>query len=486
MAKIVQVRLTILAENVLTESQCGFRSKRSTIDMIFSIRQIQEKSIEQNQELYVIFVDFRKVFDTVNRPMLWKALELFGCPASLIEIIKQFHSGTKGRVVVGTRESESFEVGHGTKQGCVLAPTLFALFLTVVLMVLHQEIQEGVYIRTRSDGGLYNLARLKAKTKTTKMLIRELLFADDTALVAHKPDQIQRMLDSFSEASRKVGLQINIDKTEVMYQPAPSNLTHQNPRITINGEALKVVKTFKYLGSILSMDNRADSEISSRIKNACASFGKLEKRLWSRTGIKLSTKCKVYRAMILPALIYSAETYTLYREHIRRLEAVQQRHLRRIMNIKWSDYISNVEVLRRAGLDSIEAVLATMQLRWTGHVIRMNDDRIPKKLMYGELENGKRNVGGQKLRFKDVAKRHLKAMEIDVSNWEQLATDRISWRSSLHSGKNTIQRKIIAASNLNRYRRHNPGLVACPFCEKTFHTERGLLQHHRMKHRDLS
>ena len=190
--------------------------------------------------------------------------------------------------------------------------------------------------------------------------------------------------------------------------------------------------------------------------------------------------------MVLPALLYSAETYTLYREHIKRLEAVQQRHLRRIMKIKWSDYISNVEVLQRAGLDSIEAILATMQLRWTGHVARMSDDRIPKQLLYGELEEGKRNVGGQKLRFKDVAKRHLKAMNIDVARWEHLAADRNSWRHSLHTSKSAIQHKITAISDTKHYRRHNPGTYICPLCSQRYHTERGLLQHHRMMHPDGS
>ena len=156
------------------------------------------------------------------------------------------------------------------------------------------------------------------------------------------------------------------------------------------------------------------------------------------------------------------------------------------MKIKWSDYVSNVEVLRRAGLDSVEAVLTTMQLRWTGHVIRMEDHRIPKQLLYGELAEGKRKVGGQKLRYKDVQKRHLKSMNIDVNSWEQLAEDRNSWRRSLHAGKEVVQRKIRAASDLLHYRRHNPGTVPCPDCDKSFHTERGLLQHHRMKHRNLS
>ena len=482
MAKVVQSRLSKLAEDVLTESQCGFRQKRSTIDMIFSIRQIQEKAIEQEQELYMVFVDFRKAFDTVDRYMLWKVLKIFGCPETLIDITQQFHDGTKGKVMVGSQLSGDFNVNHGTKQGCVLAPTLFTLFLTVVLMILHKDVQEGVYIRTRSDGKLFNLARLRAQTKTSRQLIRELLFADDTALVAHNLSHIQQALDSFAGAAKKIGLQINTDKTEVMYQPAPRNLAPLAPQITVNGDVLKVVPYFKYLGSTLSKDNRADKEITCRVQSACASFGKLDKRLWSRNGIRLSTKCKVYKAVVLPALLYSAETYTLYREHIKKLEAVQQRHLRRIMKISWSDYVSNVEVLNRAGMDSIEATLATSQLRWTGHVFRMNDERIPKQLLYSELESGKRKVGGQKLRYKDVIKRHLKSADINIDTWETLAADRNVWRSTLHSGKQTIQRKFVDASDQRHYRRHNPGVNPCSICDKMFHTVRGVLQHQRIVH----
>ena len=87
----------------------------------------------------------------------------------------------------------------------------------------------------------------------------------------------------------------------------------------------------------------------------------------------------MYKAVVLPALLYSAETYTLYRGHMRRLEAVQQRHLRRIMNIKPDVRISNIELLRRDGLESVEAVLAATQLRWLGNVARMKESRIPSK-----------------------------------------------------------------------------------------------------------
>ena len=107
------------------------------------------------------------------------ALESSAClrlPGHFISITRQFHDGTMGRIVVGKQESNSIPMNHGTKQGCVLAPTLFTLYLTNVLIILHQQIDDGVYIRSRSDRKLFNLARLRARTKTRTKLITELFF----------------------------------------------------------------------------------------------------------------------------------------------------------------------------------------------------------------------------------------------------------------------------------------------------------------------
>ena len=86
---------------------------------------------------------------------------------------------------LGQIQATPYKLITEEKQGCVLTPTFFTLFLTVVLTILHRETQEEVFIRTRTDGQLFNLARLRARTKTRQELIRELLFADDTTLVAH-------------------------------------------------------------------------------------------------------------------------------------------------------------------------------------------------------------------------------------------------------------------------------------------------------------
>ena len=133
LAKIVLNRIKTISEAVLPESQCGFRAGRSTTDMIFTLRQLQEKAMEQRQPLYVVFVDFSKAFDTVDRQTLWKVLEIYGCPERLVRMIRLFHDGMTGKVSIGGSNSETFNVNHGVKQGCVLAPTLFTLYLGAVL-----------------------------------------------------------------------------------------------------------------------------------------------------------------------------------------------------------------------------------------------------------------------------------------------------------------------------------------------------------------
>ena len=123
------------------------------------------------------------------------------------------------------------------------------------------------------------------------------------------------------------------------------------------------------------------------------------------------------------------------------------RHLRQILQISWKDHIPNVEVLRRANMSSIVTTLTASQFLWTRHIIRMNDRRLPKAVFYGELTKGKRLRGGQRLRYKDVVKRHLKATHITVDHWETLAQDRQQRRQAIHKGKSHIEEML--QTNIN-------------------------------------
>ena len=154
-----------MTESTLPETQCGFRKERSTTDMIFVARQIQEKCHEQNRELYIAFVDLAKAFDTVNRELLWNVLSKFGVPNKFLNILKSLHVNMTARVSNGGSKSEPFNVEVGVKQGCVLAPVIFNMYLTAVTLISHQQMNrdDGVQIQFRLDGNLFNLRRLQAK-----------------------------------------------------------------------------------------------------------------------------------------------------------------------------------------------------------------------------------------------------------------------------------------------------------------------------------
>ena len=147
--------------------------------MIFTARQLQEKCQEQNVDLYMTFVDLTKAFDTVSRDGLWKIMAKFGCPPRFIAMVRQFHDGMQARVQNDGEFSEPFEVTNGVKQGCVLAPTLFSMMFSAMLMDAFQDSDTGFPIRYRFDGNIFNLRRLQAKTKVQTDVLDELLYADD-------------------------------------------------------------------------------------------------------------------------------------------------------------------------------------------------------------------------------------------------------------------------------------------------------------------
>ena len=93
LGRIVQERLQVIAENILPESQSGFRKERGCADMIFVTRQLVEKAREHGESLYVLFVDLRKAYDSVPRQSLWKVLEKYGVPEKMLNIVKSFHEG---------------------------------------------------------------------------------------------------------------------------------------------------------------------------------------------------------------------------------------------------------------------------------------------------------------------------------------------------------------------------------------------------------
>nr|VZI32971.1 unnamed protein product [Spirometra erinaceieuropaei] len=277
-----------------------------------------------------------------------------------------------------------------------------------------------------------------------------------------------------------------------MHQPPPNSATAPNapPQISVNGTQLQVVENFPYLGSTLSRNTKIDDEVANRISKASQAFGRLQSTVWNRHALQLSTKLKMYKAVILPTLLYGAETLMVYAKQARRLNHFHLSCLRRIRMLKWQDRILDTDVLERTGILSIYAILRQIQLRWSGHLVRMDDERLPKRLFYGDVATGSCRLGGLIRRNKDTLKSSLKCLQINPTNWKELALDRPTWRRTVKTGAAIYEANHTAAAKAKREVRKSQlppvsnaaaqPLPTCPRCQRTFRARIGLVGHLRI------
>ena len=153
----------------------------------------------------------------------------------------------------------------------------------------------------------------------------------------------------------------------------------------------------------------------------------------------------LYNACVVNTLMYGSETWTTYAIQEKRLNSFLLRCIHRILGISWQDRVSSTEALSRANLPSMFTLLRQRRLRRLGHVYRMEDGRIPKDILYGELASGRRSKGRPQLRYKEVRKRDMKALDINTESWVDLAADRMMWRSTLNQHLKTREKKLVNA-----------------------------------------
>nr|VZI17400.1 unnamed protein product [Spirometra erinaceieuropaei] len=198
----------------------------------------------------------------------------------------------------------------------------------------------------------------------------------------------------------------------------------------------------------------------------------------------------MYKAVILPTLLYGAETWTVYTKPARRLNHFHLSCLRRILKLNWQDRIPHTDVLERTGILSIYAILRQMQLRWSGHLVHMDDERLPKRLFYGDVATGSRRQGGRIRRYKDTLKFSLKRLQINPTNWEELARDRRIWSRTVKTSASIHESNRIAAAKAKREACKSQlrpvrnavaqPLPTCSRCQQTFRARIGLDEHLRI------
>ena len=194
-----------------------------------------EKAREFRKNIYFCLIDYAKAFDCVDHNKLWKTLQEMEIPDHLTCLLRNLYAGQEATVRTGHETTDWFQIGKGVCQGCILSMCLFNLYAEYIMRNAGlEEAQAGIKIAGRN--------------------INNLRYADDTTLMPESEEELKILLMEVREESENVGLKLNIQKTTIM---ASGPITSWQ----IDGETMKTVTDFIFLGSQITADDDCSHEI---------------------------------------------------------------------------------------------------------------------------------------------------------------------------------------------------------------------------------
>ena len=255
---ILNKRLTLFVEsnNILPIEQAGFRENFSTVDHIFTLYSLIHKQFAKNRKLYVAFIDYSKCFDTVNQHAMFNVLERNGIKGDMLESIKSLYSKVVACIRNNGEMSDYFECPNGLKQGCMLSPRLFTIFISEISRVLNATCTSGIQF-------LANFA-----------IIHHLFFADDVILVSDTIQGLQNKLDILEAQSKRLGLTVNLDKTKIMVFRKGGRLS-KFEKWFYGGHPIEIVNKYVYLGFVFTTTMSVKSSLSAFIMKAKLSLNSI-------------------------------------------------------------------------------------------------------------------------------------------------------------------------------------------------------------------
>lgn len=376
----------------ISQKQFGFMKGRGTVDAIFIVRQIQEKSLEGNRNLYYGFVDLEKAYDRVPREVVYWCLRKRGVPERLINLVKEMYRGARTVVSTLFGDTEEFTIDVGLHQGSALSPFLFLVVLDVLTEMMDNDFWD-------------------------------LLYADDLVIMAESENELQQRLVAWQECLERGGLKVNATKTETMVSSKSGDEAIHIKDTA--GNLLTQVDTFKYLGATIVQTGGTEGDVRMRIKAGWSKWKEVSGVICDKK-IPVCLKCKIYTTVIRPVLLYGAETWALRRKEENQLERTEMRMLRWIQGISLKDRIRNEDIRKSAGVTSIILKAKQEKLRWFGHVLRREEDN-PVKKAWREPIKGKRSRGRQRIRWRDGVERDMRELNLTEGD----AQDRVLWRQRI-------------------------------------------------------
>lgn len=409
-SNILLSKLTMYTEQIIGEYQCGFRKTRSTVDQVFIVRQSMEKCYEHNIDLHMLFVDFRQAFDSIIKENLLNYMEIQGIPKKLVQLTKMTLVKAQAKVMIDGRYGDNFSLSRGVRQGDALSATLFNLALQ---SILHNLTDNGTIV--------YKSKHICA-------------YADDIVIIARNITELKLAFSEMYSAAKTMGLEINESKTKYMIMSTDKRRS-QNTDVTMEGMTFENVERFVYLGAEVNNCNRTNSEIQRRIMIGNKVYYTNTKLIKSRI-LSRKTKLKIYKTLIRPVVTYGAETWNITSKDANRLRTFERKIIRRIYGPIYEKDTwrirTNHEINEIIENEDIVRFTKAQRLRWIGHIERMTEDRIPKRI-YKSSITGRRIKGRPRNRWKDEVEADIRML--NIRGWRNVASDRGKWRSVVKQAK---------------------------------------------------
>jgi len=444
-ANIIHARLTPIAECLDNETQSGFRPGRSCMDAIFAVKMAIRKRAEHNQETWVLFLDLVKAFDRVPRELLWQVLAKSGVPPKLINLLKQLHSNCKVNFRIAEL-SRSFRSTIGVKQGDTLGPLLFIFFITAILHSWRKTTNVSPCI-FKSTPMLHKLSGRRCSTQGDLFIFRDSAYADDTAALFPNNTETNIGVNELVNHFALFGMEVHTghankeSKSKVLFAPKPTrqpnlqtppNPTNNPPILVGNNCSIPVVDKFNYLGSIASSEATDKADVKARISTASNAFGALNKPVFKNPKISQNAKVALYLSLIISILLYGSECWVLTKADEDALSTFHNTCARAILKITKRQqrrrFISTHTILAKLKLPRLETLYTKHQLRWAGHLVRMNYSRMPRKFLNCWTSN-RRPTGAPKMTYSRFLQKLLTRNNINPNHWHELAADRVAWKN---------------------------------------------------------
>lgn len=342
----------VITNNILNEYQAGFRRGYSTCDNVFNLISIINLVLkDKGKKLYSFFVDFKAAFDNVNRHALFYKLYSMGLSSKFMNVLKGLYNNTNAQVWCNGSLSPEFETLNGVKQGCLLSPLIFALYLND----LHDELGGGV--------------------KLGDLIIRVLLYADDIVLLATDAKVLQLMINKLKRYCDQWGLSVNLDKSKIMIFRRGGRLG-KGDKWKWEGNNIGIVNKYKYLGITLTPRLSFTTHAEERSTVARFALNNVWNHLYTHNRIPVSSKWAIFNSVCRAILGYGMPAWGY--KYNGEFEGFQRYAIKKLLGVPAN--VPNYVVYLETGIPLLWQSFYQAHVNYIMKVFNMADHRLPKKL----------------------------------------------------------------------------------------------------------